>query len=253
VLRKKAFPRRLLVQVLRVGPSALVGLPFEITTESGRRIARAVDEAVSGRGVERVVVCSLVNDFWGYVATEEEYGRQFYEGGHTLYGPNTQRFLAAQAAAVAAETVGSGLFADVEDRAWNLKVRRYLPSAPGGAAPERRFSSKAAFSDPTATEDARWEQTWVDVAPGGLRWHEPLVRVEQSDDDGETWVPAAPGGRAADDQGWALEVTHLGTPDGGHHTYRVRWHDPAHRFGRRHRFVLLANGDRPEVAGAPFD
>ena len=30
VLRKKAFPRRLLVQVLRIGPSVLVGLPFEI-------------------------------------------------------------------------------------------------------------------------------------------------------------------------------------------------------------------------------
>ena len=81
-----------------MGPSVLVGLPFEITTESGRRIARAVEGVVSDRAVERVVVCSLVNDFWGYVATEEEYGRQFYEGGHTLYGPITQRFLAAQAA-----------------------------------------------------------------------------------------------------------------------------------------------------------
>ena len=253
VLRKKAFPRRLLVQVLRIGPSVLVGLPFEITTESGRRIARAVEGAVPERAVERVVVCSLVNDFWGYVATEEEYGRQFYEGGHTLYGPNTQRFLAAQAAAVASRTVDRGLFADVEDRRWNLRVRRYLPVEPTGPPPERRFTSTPTFTDPTATDDARWEQTWVDIAPGGLHWHEPLVRVEQSDDDGATWVPAAPGGRPADDQGWALEVTHLGGPDAGRHTYRVRWHDPAHRFGRRHRFVLLANNGRPEVAGAPFD
>ncbi|HWJ63768.1 MAG TPA: neutral/alkaline non-lysosomal ceramidase N-terminal domain-containing protein [Acidimicrobiales bacterium] len=253
VLKKKAFPRRLLVQVLRVGRSVLVGLPFEITTESGRRIARAVEGALTDRAVERVVVCSLVNDFWGYVATEEEYGRQFYEGGHTLYGPNTQRFLAAQAAAVAGATVDHGLFLDIEDRSWSLKVRRFLAAAPSGPAPERRFSSKPLFTDPTATDDARWEQSWVDVAPGGLRWHEPLVRVEQSDDDGATWVPAAPGGRPADDQGWALEVTHVGGPDAGRHTYRVRWHDPAHRFGRRHRFVLLANNGRPEVAGDPFD
>ena len=63
VLKKKSFPRRLLVQVLRVGPSVLVGLPFEITTEAGRRIARAVEGVVSDRAVERVVVCSLVNDF----------------------------------------------------------------------------------------------------------------------------------------------------------------------------------------------
>jgi len=253
VLKKKEFPRRLLVQVLRVGPSVLVGLPFEITTESGRRIAEAVEGAVADRAVERVVVCSLVNDFWGYVATEEEYGRQFYEGGHTLYGPNTQRFLAAQAAAVAAETIDRSLFLDIEDRRWTLKVRRFLPTAPTEPAPERRFSSKPLFTDPTATEDARWEQMWTDVAPGGLRWHEPLVRVEQSDDDGGTWTPAVPGGRPADDQGWALEITHLGGPDAGRHTYRVRWHDPAHRFGRRHRFVLLENNGRPEVAGVPFD
>jgi neutral ceramidase len=253
VLKKKAFPRRLLVQVLRVGPSALVGLPFEITTESGRRIAEAVRGAVADRAVERVVVCSLVNDFWGYVATEEEYGRQFYEGGHTLYGPNTQRYLAAQAAAVAGETVDRHVFTDIEDRAWNLKVHRFLPTPPDGPPPERRFTSKASFTDPTATDDGIWEQTWVDTAPGGLHWHEPLVRVEQSDDDGATWVPAAPGGRPADDQGWALEVTHVGGPDAGRHTYRVRWHDPAHRFGRRHRFVLLANNGRPSLAGDPFD
>jgi neutral ceramidase len=253
VLKKKEFPRRLLVQVLRVGPSVLVGLPFEITTESGRRIATAVRDAVAGQAVERVVVCSLVNDFWGYVATEEEYGRQFYEGGHTLYGPNTQRFLAAQAAAVAGETVGHHVFHDIEDRTWTLKVRRFLPTPPAGTGPERRFSSVARFTDPTAEDDGVWEQSWIDVAPGGLHWHEPLVRVEQSDDDGATWVPAVPGGRPADDQGWALEVSHVGGPDAGRHTYRVRWHDPAHRFGRRHRFVLLANNDRPEVAGDPFD
>jgi neutral ceramidase len=199
------------------------------------------------------VVCSLVNDFWGYVATEEEYGRQFYEGGHTLYGPNTQRFLAAQAAAAAAETVDRDVFVDIEDRTWSLKVRRFLPGDPDGPAPERRFTSKAAFTDPTAADDAIWEQTWIDVAPGGLHWHEPIVTVEQSDDDGETWAPAAPGGRPADDQGWALEVSHLGGPDAGRHTYRVRWHDPTNRFGRRHRFVLLANNGRPEVTGDPFD
>jgi neutral ceramidase len=253
VLKKKAFPRRLLVQVLRVGPSVLVGLPFEITTESGRRIAAAVQGGLADRAVERVVVCSLVNDFWGYVATEEEYGRQFYEGGHTLYGPNTQRFLAAQAAAAAKETVDRDLFLDIEDRDWSLKIRRFLPRPPTGTPPERRFTSTARFTDPTAIDDGIWEQSWVDVAPGGLHWHEPLVRVEQSDDDGATWVPAAPGGRPADDQGWALEVTHLGGPDAGRHSYRVRWHDPAHRFGRRHRFVLLANNGRPEVAGDPFD
>lgn len=109
------------------------------------------------------------------------------------------------------------------------------------------------FIDPTARDDAVWEQTWSDVAPGGLAWHEPLVRVERSDDGGATWQPAARGWKRADDQGWALEVTHLGEGEGGAHRYRVRWHDPDHRFGRLHRFVLLENHGRPQVEGEPFD
>jgi neutral ceramidase len=264
---KRHFPRRLSVQLLRIGDAALVGLPFEITVESGRRIAAAVARAADGAGgaggPSQVVVSSLVNEYWGYVATEEEYGRQFYEGGHTIYGPNTERFLSAQAAHLAADAADRPVFLDVDDRRWDLRSRRYLvrPPAPGAPAPERRFLGRATFADPTLRDDAVWEQCWIDVAPGGLDWHEPLVRVEASDDDGATWAPAAHGWRVADDQGWALEVTHLGeaaaSAEGDHgrgaHRYRVRWHDPDHRFGRRHRFVLLANAGRPEVAGPSFD
>lgn len=259
VLPTRSFPRRLAVQVLRIGGSVWVGLPFEVTVESGRRIARAVaDEptvaATTGVRASDVVVCSLVNEYWGYVATEEEYGRQFYEGGHTLYGPRTEEFLSAQAARLAAATVDSDVVQDVEERRWDLRVRRFVPHPPPGPHPHRRFDGPARFSDPTARDDAVWEQDWVDVAPRGLAWHEPLVRVERSDDGGDTWEPAAHGWRAADDQGWALEVTHLGPRDaGGVHRYRVRWHDPDHRAGRLHRFVLLANAGRPEVTGQPFD
>lgn len=253
VLPKRGFPRRLSVQVLRIGDGVLVGLPFEITVESGRRIAAAVQGALAHQPVHQVVVSSLVNEYWGYVATEEEYGRQFYEGGHTLYGPNTERFLSAQAARMAIDTVGAGVRSDVEGRAWNLRARRFLPMPPAGDAPERRFTGPATFTDPTDRDDATWEQRWTDVAPGGLHWHQPLVRVEASDDGGATWAPAAHVWRMADDQGWALEISHVGGPDAGRHTYRVRWHDPSHRFGRKHRFVLLANNGRPEVAGDAFD
>ncbi|MBX3285103.1 MAG: neutral/alkaline non-lysosomal ceramidase N-terminal domain-containing protein [Actinobacteria bacterium] len=253
VLPKGRFPRVLAVQALRIGPAVLLGLPFEITVESGRRIAAAVDVAVADRGVRRVVVSSVVNEYWGYVATAEEYRRQFYEGGHTLYGPNTQAFLAAHAARLAAATVGGGVFADVAaERRWDLRARRYLPEATTSGAP-RRFTGRAAFTDPTATVDGYWEQTWVDAEPGALHWHEPLVRVESSDDDGVTWRPAAGHGhRTIDDQGWFVEVVHLGAVD-GQHRYRTRWFEPTHRAGRRHRFVLLANNGRPEVAGDAFD
>ena len=269
VLPKRGFPRVLPLQVVRVADRVLVGLPFETTVESGRRVAAAVVDALSGAGqsaaAPTVVVSSVVNDYWGYVATAEEYARQFYEGGHTLYGPNTQGFVAAHAARLATATVGASVFADVcGQRSWDLAGRRFLPAptsarSPGSPGPDRAFERAARFTDPTATTDGFWEQTWIDVTPADLQWHEPLVRVEASDDDGRTWAMALDHGRRVDDQGWSLAVTHLGevaegSPTGtARHRYRVRWYEPVLRVGRRHRFVLAANAARPEVNGAPFD
>lgn len=253
-LPTRGFPRVLPLQLVQIADVSLVGLPFETTVESGRRVVRAVEAAAGDEG--RVVVASVVNDYWGYVTTEEEYSRQFYEGGHTLYGPRSQEFVAAQVARLVRDSAGAGVFADVQrERTWNVGGRRFLPSPPAGPVPVRRFERMARFTDPTAAHDGYWEQTWVDVAPGGMRWHEPLVRVESSDDDGQTWAPAVEQGRRVDDQGWALSITHLGALGGDSvgHRYAVRWHDPSMRAGRRHRFVLVANADRPEVAGQSFD
>ena len=99
------------------------------------------------------------------------------------------------------------------------------------------------------------------MPPGNLLWHEPLVTVEANDRAEEMeepgWFQAWHLGHRVDDQGWDLEVTHLGPAQGDAsdsvHEYRVRWFDPEHRAGRRHRFVLLENNGRPEVVSPPFD
>jgi hypothetical protein len=79
------------------------------------------------------------------------------------------------------------------------------------------------------------------------------------------WLPAVAQGRPVDDGGCDIEVVHVGPSrrqrqDGGddhgggeRHRYTVRWWSPGFRAGRRHRFVLVANAGRPEVASDPFD
>jgi neutral ceramidase len=276
VLPLHGFPRVLPLQVLRLGSTALVGLPFELTVETGRRIAAAVADQTSAAGVDKVVVSSVANEYSGYCATAEEYGLQHYEGGHTLYGPLSQQFLAAHAARLAGETVRatassstspSGAVSDVlAERRFDLTVRRYLPKEDGRSV-TRRALGPATFADATSRTDPCWEQQWRDVAPGNLRWHDPLVRVESADGvpgdggddhgegegDGLDWQPAqTEDGRPVDDQGCDLEVVHLGDDRHGHR-YAVRWWSPVFRSYRRHRFVLLANGGQPRVVGDPFD
>ena len=272
VLPTGDFPRVLPLQVLRIGAVTMVGLPFEVTVESGRRVARAVTEVVSGDGVRRdaggpegVVVCSVVNEYIGYATTPEEYGRQFYEGGHTIYGQSTQPFLARQVRRLAADlsdamnAKGSGVLDLATGRRFAMSVRRYLAFAgPAGADPT--FAGRARFCDSGPNAAHYWEQVLRAGAPGTIAWHEPIARVEEEVSPGQ-WRAVA------DDQYGDVGVWHLGPaeaplpadrvrgpwPAGGEHLYAVRWFDP--RPGRPvpHRVVLAAAGAGSGLASEPFD
>ncbi|RDL37943.1 uncharacterized protein BP5553_05376 [Venustampulla echinocandica] len=84
------------VQVLRVGQFVIIVSPGEATTMAGRRWKEAVHEeakllALSGQSITDpvVVLGGPANSYTHYIATEEEYGIQRYEGASTLYGPHT--------------------------------------------------------------------------------------------------------------------------------------------------------------------
>ncbi len=78
-------PRHLPVHVVRIGQLVLGGVPMEPTTQSGRRIARALGRAIGVEG-SYVVVNGYANAYAGYLTTPEEYAVQTYEGGSTLFG-----------------------------------------------------------------------------------------------------------------------------------------------------------------------
>lgn len=80
------------IQLLRVGPLIMIISPGEATTMSGRRWREALAAAAPDiLGIEepKVVLGGPANTYAHYIATEEEYGVQRYEGASTLYGPHT--------------------------------------------------------------------------------------------------------------------------------------------------------------------
>lgn len=88
ILYPKAQQDPLPIGVARVGQLAMVLVPSEVTTMSGRRMRDTV-KSVLGDEVTYVVIAGYSNDYAGYITTPEEYGAQQYEGGHTLFGPWT--------------------------------------------------------------------------------------------------------------------------------------------------------------------
>ena len=177
-----------------------------------------------------MVVTSVANEYAGYCTTPPEYSAQFYEGGHTLYGPRTLDFLAdcvvSLAVRLAGATPASPAGSDVAaHRTVELAVRRYLPRPVGRAVPVRSVRAPRVH----AVGDVEWR--WSGPASGDVRWHEPLVTVEV--DGGRGWAPLPqPGGRALDACPGARSVIMLGPRPGeavrgraGQVTeYAVRWH-----------------------------
>ena len=82
------------VQLLRVGQLIIIVSPGEATTMAGRRWKDAIHESAKAASLATlddpiVVLGGPANSYTHYIATEEEYGIQRYEGASTLYGPHT--------------------------------------------------------------------------------------------------------------------------------------------------------------------
>jgi neutral ceramidase len=76
---------RIPVQLWRLGPLYLIGLPAEVTIVAGLRLRRAVAQALDAP-LNNVLIAGYSNGYIHYVTTPEEYLEQRYEGGSTMFG-----------------------------------------------------------------------------------------------------------------------------------------------------------------------
>ncbi|MFT4047477.1 MAG: neutral/alkaline non-lysosomal ceramidase N-terminal domain-containing protein [Solimonas sp.] len=74
-------------QIIAIGNLAVIALPWEVTTMSGRRLRKAVLDVLQDAGIEYAVIAGLSNSYVDYLTTREEYAVQNYEGGSNIYGP----------------------------------------------------------------------------------------------------------------------------------------------------------------------
>ncbi|KAL8775056.1 MAG: hypothetical protein Q9209_000535 [Squamulea sp. 1 TL-2023] len=86
------------IQVLRLGQLLIIVSPGEATTMAGRRWKESISHTASALSLTSseddkeppiVVLGGPANSYTHYIATEEEYHIQRYEGASTLYGPHT--------------------------------------------------------------------------------------------------------------------------------------------------------------------
>jgi neutral ceramidase len=140
-----------------LGNLAIIALPWEVTTNSGRRIRNAVLDELQDAGIDYAVISGLSNGFVHYLTTREEYSVQNYEGASTVFGAWTLE-------AVQQEMVRL---------AGHVKANT-APSSPYQNSGYRSEASLLAAN--TAADDGN------PSVPFGTVTLQPLERYEQGDD-----------------------------------------------------------------------
>lgn len=84
-------PSILPFQFLRMGEVLIAFVPGEISVMAGRRLKNHLLDELKLLGIKEVFLTSYANAYMGYIVTPEEYDKQCYEGGHTIYGRETLR------------------------------------------------------------------------------------------------------------------------------------------------------------------
>jgi neutral ceramidase len=219
------FPTAVPLSAVRVGDGAIVTIPGEMSEGMGRRLRAAALHAAAGSGIRRIVVSGLANDFIQYMTTPEEYGRQHYEGGTSLFGP------------------AEGVF--IQERLANL-VHRLVAGQP--APPPDPFDPRNGVADdapryPRGADDGQvltQPRTARRLGHPSFRWagglrgldrplERPFITVQRRGRHG--------GWHHADDD---LGLRILWTVR-GHGNYRARWEPPLGAVTGRYRFLVTAN------------
>lgn len=240
ILPPAEFPHRLLIQTLQIDNSYWAMLPFEVTVISGQLIEAQLRQSLqrAGRPIGPLVVSSVTNGYSGYVSTPSEYALQYYEGGHTLYGPQTAPFLAAHSARLLGEMLERGNFADLPARRdFDLQLGQFWPAASAQLQPRKLLQAAQLIS---AEEEPYWRLQWQDQAPAAMAFEQPLLRIEVLQQG--LWQPFKRNGRVEDDQGFDLAVRWLG----GHH-YEARWYNPPQADGTAYRLRIAARAGQPAL------
>jgi neutral ceramidase len=249
---KDSFPNTVLFQLIRVNDMVILPMPFEVTVISGRRIAARVQEEFGGAAENRirhVAVASNSNGYFGYTTTPEEYFRQNYEGGHTLYGRYSTPYLAAQLGVLTRDFLARGEVQELAS-AWTyrVKVGAFYPE-PGPSTGRR---DAVAQPMPVRAEKAGEEDfivfRWQDVGPSRVNLHEPLSRVEVERQ--QRWETLWVNGEPIHDDGYDLEVRYLAARENGMGEYEVRWYNPVP--GGVYRFAVEPRQGHATLVSQPF-
>lgn len=208
-------------QVMVVGPLAIIGLPYEVTTMSGRRIRAQVLKQLAGQGVTTAVIAGLTNSYSGYLATREEFETQQYEGASTEFGPNAESAVEQIASDLASALAHGTPVSDTgtpPDKSGQVFLQR-----PGVVFDDKplfqQFGQVLVQPAASYARGSKVVVTFRGAHPkNNLRTQDTFLRVERQ--SGSSWIAVA--------NDWDFETTYAWRREGiAYSQVDVEWRIPA--------------------------
>jgi neutral ceramidase len=249
---KYCYPHHLLAQIMIIDNMILLPLPLEITCEAGKRMSNHIQLLAQQMGLSHiryVLPGSCANGYWGYVTTKEEYQMQYYEGGHTLYGPNTRKFMSEVHGDLLKKLIRSGSKGDlISNCSYEMNANSYYTQATMSALQFSQLRSPVYVSD---AQPPYWSFQLNGSMPSQIKWHHPLFRIAQKLQHSE-WEPLVVDKIPVDDQGYDLAIIMLdkNATDGA--TYEIRWYYPQTNADTLYRFEVSGNNNMPVFYSSVF-
>ncbi|KAF0884318.1 ASAH2 ceramidase, partial [Crocuta crocuta] len=215
------------VQMITVGSLAIVAIPGEFTTMSGRRLREAVQAEFATHGMQNMtaVISGLCNVYTHYITTFEEYQAQRYEAASTIYGPHTLsayiQLFRALAKAIATDTVAN-LNSGPEPPYFKQLIASLIPNIVDRAPLGRNFGDVLQPVKSTYRVGEVAEVTFVGANPKNSaenQTHQTFLTVEKYEAASATWR------LVHNDASWETRFYwHKGLL--GHSNATMQWHIP---------------------------
>ena len=248
---KHWYPHRFLAQILIVDNIILLPLPLEITCEAGKRMSNHVYSLAHQMGmsdIRHVLPGSCANGYWGYVTTREEYQMQYYEGGHTIYGPNTRKYLSEMHGILLNNMIRSGSDGDLTPNvSYKMNAHSFYPKI---SISQLRLQECLSPVYQANTKQPYWSFQWKGLSPSQIQWHQSFIRIARKLGSSD-WEPLLINSIPVDDQGYDIAIIMLDN-NSADIRYEIRWYHPQTNVDTLYRFEILDSKNMPIFYSSVF-
>ena len=235
---KDSFPQIVMFQLIKINDALIIPLPFEVTINAGKQISSTIMTTYNNantKPVEYVWITSNANGYFGYTTTVDEYARQNYEGGHTLYGKYSTPYLAEQLSDLVFNSKSNPAIHELLPN-WQYKVavNQFLPKKQNSSGTRQIIQQPEVVEAKNLHDEHYVAFQWQDINPSEIDFHKPLGKIELLQSG--NWLPLQVKNEPINDEGYDIEIRYLTDLGNDMGKYEIRWYNPA--IGHNYRFVI---------------